>query len=74
MVLSTVLPEAVSCGLKRVAAVGFMDPIRRNYFEGMQKKTEQLGLELKVFDELDAAVSWMESFIKKYEPCIYTRR
>lgn len=63
--LSTVLPEAVSCGLKRVAAVGFMDPIRRNYFEGMQKKTEQLGLELKVFDELDAAVSWMESFIKK---------
>ncbi|MCE7862615.1 MAG: sensor histidine kinase [Bacteroidetes bacterium CHB5] len=63
--LNTVLPEAVNCGLRRVAAVGFMDPIRRNYFEGMQKKTEQLGLELKVFDELDAAISWMESFIKK---------
>ncbi len=63
--LNTVVPEAVNCGLKRIAAIGFVDPIRKTYYDRMQSKTALLGIELKVFDQLEEAVLWMESFIKK---------
>jgi len=63
--LTTVIPEAVRCGLKRIAAIGFNDPIRKSYFDRMIAKTEVLGVELKVFDQLDDAVRWMERFIKE---------
>ncbi len=63
--LSTVIPEAVRCGLKRVAAVGFHDPIRKNYYNRMIEKSTEAGVTLKVFDSLEAAVSWMEGFIQR---------
>jgi signal transduction histidine kinase len=62
--LTTVMPEAVNCGLKRIAAVGFSDPIRKNYFERMTAKTDLLKVELKVFDQLEDAVHWMKGFIR----------
>ncbi len=63
--MSTVIPEAVRCGLKRIAAVGFHDPIRKNYYDRIIAKTAEAGVTLKVFDSLEAAVGWMESFIQR---------
>lgn len=62
--LTTVIPEAVNCGLKRIAAVGFSDPIRKNYFDRMTAKTDLLKVELKVFEQLEDAVHWMKDFIR----------
>ena len=61
--MSTVIPEAVRCGLKRIAAVGFNDPIRKSYYDRMIERTAEAGITLKVFDSLEAAVGWMEGFI-----------
>ncbi|MBN8575326.1 MAG: hypothetical protein J0L66_00200 [Cytophagales bacterium] len=61
---TTIIPEAVRYGLKRIAAVGLADPIRQNYLEGIQTKSQLLGVELRVFDGLEDAVSWMEKFVK----------
>jgi signal transduction histidine kinase len=63
--MSTVIPEAVRCGLKRIAAVGFHDPIRKNYYNRMIEKSSEAGVTLQVFDSLEAAVSWMEGFIQR---------
>jgi signal transduction histidine kinase len=63
--LSTVLPEAVRCGLKRIAAIGFHDPIRRNYFDRMIIKTAEQGITMKVFESLEEAIHWMEGFIQR---------
>lgn len=63
--MSTVIPEAVRCGLKRIAAVGFNDPIRKSYYNRMIEKTAEAGITLKVFESLEAAVSWMEGFIQR---------
>ncbi|MEQ1584571.1 MAG: ATP-binding protein [Cyclobacteriaceae bacterium] len=63
--MSTVIPEAVRCGLKRIAAVGFNDPIRKSYYDRMIERTAESGITLKVFDSLEAAVGWMEGFIQR---------
>jgi len=63
--MSTVIPEAVRCGLKRIAAVGFDLPIRKDYYQRMIDKTSKSGVTLKVFDSLEAAVVWMEGFIQR---------
>lgn len=62
--LSTVIPEAVRFGLKRIAAVGFTDPIRKSYYERMIAKTKSEGIELRVFETMEEAVKWMAEFIK----------
>ncbi|MCW5910785.1 MAG: hypothetical protein KIT62_06915 [Cyclobacteriaceae bacterium] len=64
--IGTVIPEAVRHGLKRIAGVGLADPIRKEYFQRMIAKTESLGIELKLFSELEDAISWMESYIRSY--------
>lgn len=63
--INTIIPEAVRCGLKRIAAVGFTDPIRKDYHERMITKTASLGITLKVFDSVEDANHWMETFIKQ---------
>jgi signal transduction histidine kinase len=65
--LSTIIPEAKHHGLKRIAAVGFMDPIRSDYFQRMSARTNELGIELKVFDSLEEATAWMEEFVTEYK-------
>lgn len=62
--LTTVLPEAVTCGLRRIAAIGFSDPIRKNYLDRMVAKTEHHKIELKDFDQLEDAINWMKLFIR----------
>lgn len=62
--LSTVIPEAVRFGLKRIAAIGFTDPIRKNYYDRMIVKTRNEGIELRVFETMEDAVKWMRDFIK----------
>jgi len=63
--MSTVIPEAVRCGLKRIAAIGFTDPIRKDYYERMIDRTAEFGITLKVFQTLEEGISWMESFIQR---------
>lgn len=63
--MNTVIPEAVRCGLKRIAAVGFSDPIRKMYYERMVEKTKAEGIALMVFDNLENAHLWMEGFLKQ---------
>ncbi len=63
--LKMVLPEAASAGLKRVAAVGFTDPIRSKYYDRMISKSADLNITLKVFDSLEEAINWMASFIHR---------
>jgi signal transduction histidine kinase len=65
--LSTVIPEAKHNGLKRIAAVGFMDPIRNDYFERMTAQTNELDIELKVFESIEEATAWMEEFVTEYQ-------
>ncbi|HOX82527.1 MAG TPA: ATP-binding protein, partial [Chryseolinea sp.] len=58
-----ILPEAVRHGLKRIAAIGFMDPIRESYYNRMIIKVGELGVDLRVFTEEQEARLWMQSFL-----------
>ncbi len=58
-----ILPEAVRHGLKRIAAIGFKDPIRESYYNRMIVKVEELGIELRVFTDEHEAHLWMQSFL-----------
>ncbi|MDW8331012.1 MAG: ATP-binding protein [Cyclobacteriaceae bacterium] len=60
--INTVLRAAYQHGLRRIAAVGFQDPMRRDYYERMKEITQELGIELRVFDSVEAAVAWMARF------------
>lgn len=64
--LSTVIPEAKHHGLKRIAAVGFKDPIRSDYFQRMKARTADLDIELSVFESLEDATAWTEEFVTEY--------
>ena len=61
--LTHILPEAVRHGLKRIAAIGFKDPIRESYYNRMIVKVGELGVELRVFTEEKEAHLWMQSFL-----------
>jgi hypothetical protein len=58
-----VLKAAHQNGLQRVGTVGFTDPIRREYYERMRAISAELGIELRVFDSIEAAVAWMKRFV-----------
>jgi len=59
--MSTVLPQAVMCGLKRIGTIGFLDPIREDYYKKMQVKTHEMGIELQVFSTMEDAKAWMSA-------------
>jgi anti-sigma regulatory factor (Ser/Thr protein kinase) len=63
--ISNVLKTAAENGLLRIATVGFNDPIRKDYYQRMISKTAEFGIELKVFESIEAAVSWMLQFSAK---------
>jgi signal transduction histidine kinase len=57
--MTNVLKAAADNGLNRIAAIGFDDPIRKDYYERMIAKTAEYGVTLKVFHSMDSAVKWM---------------
>lgn len=61
--MTRVLPEAVRCGLKRIGAIGFTNPIRKSYYEKMISKTAEFGIELKVFDNMEQAKDWVKASV-----------
>lgn len=61
--MNTVLAEAVRFGLKRIGAVGFKDPVRQSYYNRMIERTARAGVTLQVFETLEEASAWMQSFI-----------
>jgi signal transduction histidine kinase len=64
---TTVLPRAAECGLKRIAAIGFADPIRSQYYQNMVQKTAELKIDLRVFETRADANAWIEGFLT-YSP------
>jgi hypothetical protein len=60
--ITNVLKVASDNGLVRIGAVGFTDPIRKDYFDRMKQVTMEYGIELRVFDTLEKAVNWMMHF------------
>jgi hypothetical protein len=58
--ISNVLKSAAENGLTRIAAIGFNDPIRKEYYERMKANTLTFGIELNVFETLEEGVSWMK--------------
>ncbi len=61
--VTKILPEAARHGLKRIAAIGFNDPIRESYHKRMRETAGALGIDLKVFYEQHEAHLWMQSFL-----------
>lgn len=57
--IANVLKAAADNGLSRIAAIGFDDPMRKDYYDRMIARTLEFGVTLKVFHTMDAAVSWM---------------
>jgi signal transduction histidine kinase len=53
--VSTIIPEAIRAGLKRIIAIGFKDPIRETYYDRMKAKTAEFGLEFYVCETLEEA-------------------
>jgi signal transduction histidine kinase len=58
--IENVLKVAANKGLKRIAAVGFDDPVRKDYYNRMTGKTAEFGINMKVFHEMSSAVEWMK--------------
>ncbi len=56
---TTILPEAVKNGLRRIATIGFHDPARVAYFERMQQRATDLGFQFQDFESLPLALDWM---------------
>lgn len=60
--VNEVLKAAAQNGLSRIGAVGFNDPIRKDYYDRMTAVTGEYGIELRVFDDMESAVLWMKRF------------
>lgn len=60
--IANVLKSAAENGLKRIGTVGFTDPVRADYYKRMIAVTGDFGIELKVFNSIEAAVAWMKGF------------
>ncbi len=58
--ISNVLKTAAQNGLIRIAAIGFNDPIRKDYYNRMIATTEQFGITLQVFETLEQGIQWMD--------------
>lgn len=59
--IKNVLSVASANGLKQIAAVGFHDPVRKDYYERMKEQTKKFNIEMRVFSEIESAVLWMKS-------------
>ncbi len=61
--MRSVLPQAHACGLVRIAAIALNDPIREDYYKKMKARTDELGIDLQVFNEMAEAKEWMAKFM-----------
>lgn len=61
--VSTVIPDAVQNGLKRLITIGFKDPIRKDYFNRMKEIANKYNLELFVFENLEQAREKVKEYI-----------
>lgn len=64
---TSILPEAVRYGMKRIAAVrpDTNDPKLKEYFTGIQKHVHQLGIEQRFFTGTEQAIMWLEEASNK---------
>jgi len=62
--ISNVLKTAAENGLVRIGTVGFNNPIRKDYYQRMISKTAEFGIEFRVFESIEDAVSWMGQFVR----------
>lgn len=62
--INTVVKAAHQNGLKRIATIGFTDPIRSDYYKRMLAITAELEIELQNFNSIEAAVAWMKRFVQ----------
>jgi signal transduction histidine kinase len=58
--VENVLRVAAHKGLKRIAAIGFDDPMRKEYYKRMTEKTNEFGINMRVFQAMNQAVDWMK--------------
>ncbi len=61
--VSTVIPEAVQNGLKRLITIGFKDPIRKDYFNRMMEIANKYNLDLFVFETLEHAREKVKEYL-----------
>lgn len=62
---TNILPVAIECGLKRIAAIGFSDPAKAVYHKRMIQKSKELGFIFQNFETLSAAKEWMAGGYRK---------
>jgi signal transduction histidine kinase len=60
--VQNVLKAAADNGLVRIAAIGFRDPVRKDYLERMVSMTSKFGIDFRMFEDMPAAIAWMEKF------------
>ena len=58
--IENVLKVAAHKGLRRIAAIGFDDPVRKEYYNRMMEKTAEFGINLQVFHAMSPAIDWMK--------------
>jgi hypothetical protein len=59
--IANVLKSAAANGLTRIAAIGFNDPIRKEYYERMIATTQSFGINLSVFETIEDGINWMKA-------------
>ena len=59
--LHEVLPEAVRFGLRRNAVVRHDDQDKEPYYQKGAERAKELGIEVRFFDSMDEAKSWMQT-------------
>jgi signal transduction histidine kinase len=60
--VQTVGTEALRNGLKRIAVIGFKDPLRTDYYERIKIATSENGADMKIFNSMEEALEWMQSY------------
>ncbi len=63
-VISTMMPEAVRYGLRKVATVSQDNLLSKEYFERLEKIAAGYGIEIKSFANRTQAEEWIESFVE----------
>ncbi|MBI3481795.1 MAG: HAMP domain-containing histidine kinase [Bacteroidetes bacterium] len=63
-VISTMMPEAMRYGLRKIATVYRDNQYNKEYFGRLEKIAAGYGVEIKFFADNGQAVEWIESFIE----------
>jgi hypothetical protein len=60
--VQTLGAEAIRYGLKRVAVIGFKDPLRADYYGRIKLATSENGADMRIFNSMEEALEWMQSY------------